>query len=216
MERAAIRAVPYLVAGLVAALPLLLVPVPADPLLLFTVHLSAVVALAVVVAVRLAPLADEDWFTDRGWSMLLSRLAAAIVVIVLVTGLGALVTLATSAALRYQPSLQFLQLLSVLDIAWAGAAIVIGARRLWGDRAGIAGGVLLGVFCVWSIWNYLNTVGFETDGGWLVRGDEIMRLVMPYDMAAAVVAVVLLVAGSRRAASVEPLRQATEQARPQS
>jgi hypothetical protein len=133
--------------------------------------------------------------------------------VVVVTGLIGLVTLATSAALRLEPSLQFLQLLSALDIAWAGAAVMIGAYRLWGRGAALVGGGVLGVFCVWSIWNYLHIVGFTDAGGWLVEGGQVMRLVLPFDMMAAGVAVTLLVVGSGRA---EPASQRTAQASDQS
>lgn len=198
-ERAIGIAFPYLVAGLVLAVPLLFIPAGEDPMAVFTVHLTIVVALAIWVAVKLGPVSDEIFFPGRSWSPARQRLASAVVIVVMVTGVAALITIATSAALRFQPSLQFLQLLSVLDIAWAGAAIVLGARWLWGDRGGIVGGIVLGLVCIWSIWNYLRIVGFTEDGGWLVNGGDITRLVLPYDMAAAVVAVALLIAGSRRA-----------------
>jgi hypothetical protein len=118
--------------------------------------------------------------------------------VVVVTGVVGLVTLASSAALRYQPSLQFLQLLSALDIAWVVAAVIIGIRLGWG-RAGLVAGGVVGAFCVWSIWNYLRVVGLAPDGGWELRGDELMRLVLPFDMAAAVVAIGLVGEGLRRA-----------------
>ena len=116
---------------------------------------------------------------------------------VIVTGVIGLVTLATSGSLRFQPSLQFLQLLSALDIAWAGAAIVFGVWRRWGRTAAIWGGVALGVACVASIWNYLRIVGLGGDGGWAVDGGELMRLVIPSDVMAATVAIVLLWVGMR-------------------
>ena len=206
MERAVLAAAPYLVVGLVLSLPLLLVPATIDRRSLFIAQLALLVLLGIVAAVRLAPLAGDDWFIDRGWSTFTRLFASGIAVVFLVTGVVGLVTLASTAALRYQPSLQFLQLLSALDIAWAGTAIVIGARRAWGRLASVIGGALLGVFCVWSIWNYLRVVGLGPDDGWIVVGRDLMRLVIPFDMAAAAVAVVVFVYGARRAA------QAIEQA----
>jgi hypothetical protein len=117
--------------------------------------------------------------------------------VVIVTGVVGLVTLATAAALPFQPSLQFLSLLSALDMAWAGAAIVFGARRRWGRRAALVGGTLLGAFCVGSIWNYLRVAGLGPAGEWQLVGAELTRLVLPFDMVAAVVAGVLLWTGMR-------------------
>ena len=65
-------------------------------------------------------------------------------------------------------------------------------------------------FCVWSIWNYLDAVGFGSDGEWIVSGSDLMTLVIPYDMAAAVVAVILFLLGVRKVA------HATAQDSPQS
>ena len=65
------------------------------------------------------------------------------------------------------------------------------------------------MFCVFSIWRYLDIVGFTATGGWKVSGADLMRYVIPFDMAAAVVAVLLLWRGAHAG-----LR--TEHARPQS
>ena len=67
-----------------------------------------------------------------------SILIAVPVAIVIVTGVTALVTLATTAALRFEPSLQFLQLLSALDIAWVVAGTTLAVRSLWGRLPAIA------------------------------------------------------------------------------
>lgn len=201
MEAAALAAAPWLLGGLAAALPLLLVPSSWDRLTVFVLQLGAVVTLGLGAALRLAPLAGADWFLGRRWSTFWRLTASGVSVVLLVTGVVGLVTLASSAALRYPPSLQFLQLLSALDIAWAGAALIVGSSRAWGRGAAAVAGGVLGVFCVWSIWNYLQTVGFAPDGGWAVDGGELMRLVIPFDMSAAVVAVVVFVLGTRGAAS---------------
>lgn len=140
---------------------------------------------------------DEGWFTWLGQTGRLVATGAAVVA--LTVGVVALVTLPTSAALRFDPSLQFLQLLSALDIAWAAGTTFIGVRWLAGARWGLSAASAVGVACVWSIWSYLNVVGFAPDGAWLVDGGALMRYVLPYDMAAAVVAVVTLILGARRA-----------------
>ncbi len=197
-DRSIADAVPYLAAGLLVALPLLFIPTFDDPVPLFLLQLSSLVALGLVVAVRLAPRFDDDWFVGMPWSPLVNRLSAATVLVVIPTGVVALVTLATSAALRFDPSLQFLQLLSSLDIAWSTAALVVGAWQLWGGRTAVAAGVAMGVVCVWSIANYLWTVGTGPNGSWIVDGGAMLRLVIPFDVMAAVIAVGVLVAAVRR------------------
>jgi len=61
-------------------------------------------------------------------------------------------SLATSAALRYDPSLQFLQLLSSLDIAWAATALALGARRRFGPR--VAAGAELKLDLAFAYWRW--------------------------------------------------------------
>ncbi|MCL1599593.1 MAG: hypothetical protein M3094_10435, partial [Actinomycetia bacterium] len=121
-----------------------------------------------------------------------------------------LVTLASSAALRFDPSTQFLQLLSALDIAWAGAALAIGVYRAASRSWAIAAAGVLGVVCVWSIWSYLFAVGFGANGSWIVSGSDLMRYVLPFDVAAATMAVVAFLFG------VRARLHATEQPSPQS
>ena len=197
IERALGTALRWTVVGALAGLPLLAITVEGQEAGWSTAHLAALVAFEVGLALTLAPIADADgWFPTL---MPVKRaLAGAASVVALVTGATALVTLATSAALRFDPSMQFLQLLSALDIAWVVAAAAIGARRLWGRAAGVAAAFAIAVFCVWSIWRYLDVVGVGPNGEWVVDGSELMRLVLPNDMVAAVVAIALLVAGTRR------------------
>ena len=142
-----------------------------------------------------APLLERNWLD---WPENRKRLAGGIALVVIVTGVVGLVTLASSAALRLQPSLQFLQLLSALDIAWAAGAVLIGGYRLWSRRTARVAGLTVGVSCVLSIWNYLRVVGFTADGGWLLDGGQLMRLVLPFDMLAAAIASGVLFAGARR------------------
>lgn len=200
LEAAVVAAFPYLLVPLLVSPLLLLVATDSSRFVVSNTHLSAVVALALVLAMVLAPRVREDWFQERRWAPHLRRLAGGAALVVVVTGVVALVTLASSAALRLQPSLQFLQLLSALDIAWATAAVVIGGHLLWSRAAAAVGGLVVAVACVFSIWNYLRVVGFTDDGGWLLDGGELMKLVIPFDMAAAAAAITVLVLGSRRAA----------------
>lgn len=176
---------------------LLAVPSPDVPQLLAytTVHLTALVAIGLLVTWDLARFLGDTWFTWLG--AVGRRIAAASATVALTVGVVALVTLPSSAALRFTPSLQFLQLLSALDIAWAAGATLIGVRWLLGSKAGVVAGVFVGVVCVWSIWKYLTGVGFASDGGWLVDGSALVRYVLPYDMAAAVVAILTLTIGAR-------------------
>ena len=173
-----------------------------------TVQLGVIVVTLVALTLRLAPRTDDRWFSGMA-SRGLQLFATAAAGTALVTGFTALVTLASSAALRLDPSLQFLQLLSALDIAWVVAATIIGVRWRWGHSIAIGAGVTMGVLCVWSIWRYLAEVGFGPDGQWVVSGEALRRLVLPFDTMAAIVAVGVVVAGIRH-------RQATTQPNPQS
>ena len=190
-------------AGAAVAVPVLFLPQPGDPLLTVTVHLSVVVLFGIALVFHLAPLVDEAWFSGLEIGEAGRRALTWIVVVVAVAGASGLGTLATSAAFRYDASLQFLQLLSALDITWAAAAIILGTRRRFGATIAVWAGLVLGVVCVWAIWRYLHIVGFSSDGGWIVDGAELMRLVLPYDMAAAAVAVVMFSLGVR-SAEAEP------------
>lgn len=193
--------VPFAVVGFVFK-----APAPDEGLLTYNlVHLLVLQLAALAVTVSLAPLLDGPWFssTKHSW------LASASSLVAIVTGFAALLTLATSAASHFDPSLQFLQLLSSLDIAWATAALYLGARALWGSKVALAVAFGLIVACVASIAAYLASVGFTSDGGWLVDGSEMMRLVIPADMVAAAVAVGVLLLANRN-------QDPTEQRKPQS
>jgi len=211
VERALARSLSWLGAGLVVSALLLALP-EADPdrlLLVVTFHLGAVVAFGLGVALDLARFSDGPWFVGMGGSWFRHRFGAVASIVALTTGVVALVTIASSAALAYQPSLQFLQLLSALDIAWATAGLMIGVRLMAGDRWALLAGLVLAVICIWSIWRYLDVVGFAADGGWLVSSPDLWRYVLPFDIAAAVMAIGAVVAGLR---STQP----TEQRSPQS
>jgi hypothetical protein len=208
MERAVLGTLPFLLIGLAVSVPLLFVQWSPPPFTVVIVHLAALVLLGLIAATRLMSLAGNDWFMGQSWSPFWRLAASGISVVLLVTGMVGLVTLASSAALRYPPSLQSLQLLSALDIAWAGAALVIGIYRAWRLPAAVAAGTLLAIICIWSIWRYLDVVGFGPTGEWIVDSGALARYVLPFDVIAAVMAVGALVFGTRR--------QAIEQASPQS
>ena len=208
MERAVLGTLPFLAIGLVASVPLILVRWSPPPFTVVIVHLAALVLLGLVAALRLTPLAGNDWFRGQSWTPFWRLAASGISVVFIVTGMVGLVTLASSAALRYPPSLQFLQLLSALDIAWAGAALVIGVYRAWRLPAATTAGTVLAIVCVWSIWRYLDVVGFGPEGEWILDSAALARYVLPFDVLAAVMAIGAFVFGTRR--------QAMEQASPQS
>jgi hypothetical protein len=198
IELALSRTLPWTILGAAASLPLLAVPQPQESqLLAYTiVHLSALVLFGLVLVWDLGRSIDKAWFA---WlEPTKSQLAAGASVVALTVGVVALVTLPTSAALRLAPSLQFLQLLSALDIAFAASATLIGVTWWKGRRAGAAAGLAVGAVCVWSIWKYLTVVGFATDGGWQVDSAALFTYVLPFDMAAATIAIATLIVGARR------------------
>ena len=166
------------------------------------IHLTIVQVASLLFTVEMKGLTDHPWFTHarRPWLASVASLVAAVV------GFAALLTLATSAAARYDVSLQFLQLLSSLDIAWVVAALYVGSRRLWNRRVAVIAGSALLVACVASIAIYLSVVGFTPSGGWLVDGGELMRIVLPSDTFAAVLSLTVLLMASRRDQPMEQAR----------
>lgn len=195
------RAVPWTLAAAAVSLPLLAVPQPQqnDLLTYAMVHLSALVLLGLAVASDLHRLTDDTWFP---WLGSFGRwLSAGASTVALTVGVVALATIPTSAALRLTPSLQYLQLLSALDIAFAASTTLIGVGWWLGRKAGAIAGIAVGAVCIWSIWRYLTVVGFSADGGWLVDADALLTHVLPYDVAAAVIAVTTLIGGARRRAN---------------
>lgn len=205
-EWALVTAFPVLVAGVVAALPLLGVPQGWSLMGRVVTHLVGVVALGWWLGVRLLTAIDGAWFAAWPWTARRRRLGGALALTAIVTLVVGLVTLATSAALRLQPSLQFLQLLSTLDIAWVVMTLMLGLRLLGRRRAAPWWGLVMATMCVASLANYLRVVGFAADGGWLLHGDELVRLVIPADTVAALIAVAVLAAGLR-----QPIEQASDQ-----
>jgi hypothetical protein len=210
IERALLRTVLWLAGALALSVPLLLVDTERNLLVIFILQLSVLVVFGLALVNALASFGTPQWFVEMGWNPFLRLIAGGIGLVVLVTGTVGLVTLASSAALGFDPSTQFLQLISALDIAWVGAAVTIGAYRAWGRTWAVLAGMMIGVICVWSIWAYLDRVGFGPNGEWIVSSPDLMRFVLPFDVVAAVVAVGTFLFGARRAA------QATEQPSPQS
>ena len=212
LETAVARAIPPLLVGLALAVPLLAVPAAWSRTTVFLVHLVVLVGFSLLLSLLLAPLVDGSWFAGTGWPPDTRRLAAGITVVVVVTGATGIVTVASAGALRFQPSLQFLQLLSALDIAWVVAAVVVGFHARRSRSVALLGGVVIGAVCVASIWNYLRIVGLGPDGGWLLRGDDLLRLVIPFDVMAALIAGSVLVLGLRHAdRSDQPIEQLSVQ-----
>jgi hypothetical protein len=161
-----------------------------------TIHLTAIVLIGSAAMVDLRRFVDQPMFAGIPGAGL-RRFTTAGSIVALVTGVVALITLASSAALR----------LSTLDIAWSVAALYYGIRWLRGETAGRVAGTILTIICIWSVWNYLRIVGFTANGGWLVDGEALLRWVLPFDTMAAVAAL-----GSLTWA----VRQPTEHLRPQS
>jgi len=210
IERALLRVVPFLIVGLMVSLPLLVVTPGDTPRGWFIVELAVVVVIGHLMTISMLGIGDEPWFAGARWSATVRSIASGVVLVVFITGTIGLITLAASAALRLHPSLQFLQLLSALDIAWAGAALTFGVYRAFSRGWAIAAGALLGAICVWSIWNYLANVGFGPSGSWIVSAGDLFRYVLPFDVMAAVAGVGMFLYGVRSQV------HATEQPRPQS
>lgn len=200
LERAVLKSLPWLLGGLLAAVPLLLVPGSSDLRWDLVVHLSLLVLFAFGLTWRMPEIDADDWFRSQDWSPTLRFFAAATSLVVIVTGVTALVTLATTAALRFQPSLQYLQLLSSLDIAWVVAGTTLAVRSLWGRVPAFAAGSMMSIVCVMSIVLYLVEVGLTNEGGWLVDGAAMLRLILPFDIAAALITVTLLLLAARHSA----------------
>jgi len=198
LEGAVYEAFPYLLDGLGVAALGLLVPISVRIGFRFGAQLILLVMLALFLADRVLPMADTPWFADRGLSPQRQFMATGLGVIIIVTGVVGLVTLASSAALRFQPSTQFLQLLSALDIAWAASTVMVALYWLRGRWAALVGGTVVAVLSIATVFRYLDAVRFSTPGRWRLDGGELWTYVIPYDMAIAVTAIGLFVFAARR------------------
>jgi hypothetical protein len=180
------------------------------------VHLIVLTSMIIALTARLYDTFSNAVFHHHG--PFGRRLGTDAALVALVTGATALVTLASSAALRYQPSLQLLQLLSAMDIAWTTSGFFIGVGRWRRSRAaGLGAGVFMGTMCVMSLGMYLARIGLGSDGGWTVEGPTLVRTVIPADVVAALLTVGALIAAARKAATGErSTNQPTLQRSPQS
>ncbi|MCP3975271.1 MAG: hypothetical protein GY720_12370 [bacterium] len=202
LETASALAFPFMVDALGISALGLLIPTSFSLGLRFGGHLVLLVAFGFFLAQRLLASTDAPWFRASPLRRDRRIMATGLGVIIIVTGVVGLVTLASSAALRFQPSTQFLQLLSALDIAWAMTAVMIAAYWLWGRRAALLGGLIVGVVCIISIARYLDAVGFTRRGKWRLDAESLWTYVLPFDMAVAVIAIGLFVYAARKRARV--------------
>jgi len=202
LESAALLTFPYLVDALGVSALGLLVPTSLSLGGRFIGQLILLVFLAVFVTSRLLALTTSPWFAGSRLRFEQRVLATGVATVILVTGVVGLATLASSAALRFQHSTQFLQLLSALDIAWAAATVMVAAYWLWGRVAALIGGAAVGVLCVATIARYLKEVGFTTRGGWRLRASDLWTYVLPFDTAVALIAIGLLFFAWRRKSAV--------------
>lgn len=200
LESASIEAFPFLVDALGISALGLLIPTSLSLGLRFGGQLVLLVLLGYFLTLRLLPSTDDSWF---GQTTLLRKrrvMATGLGMIIIVTGIVGLVTLASSAALRFQPSTQFLQLLSALDIAWATATVMLAVYWLWGRRPAIVAGAIVGIICIGSIARYLDAVGFTKRGRWRLDAEALWTYVLPFDMAVGAIAIGLFMLASRRRA----------------
>lgn len=195
VETVLARSLLWTMVGAAAAIPTLVVPQPADPLLTVVIQLSLVVVFAISLAFHLAPFVDEPWFAGFEVGRRARMALTWAVVVFAVTGAAGATMLATSAALRYDPSLQFLQLVAGSGMAGCAAAVVLGSRHRIGSRTALGGAVVVLIVGVGSLWRYLDAVGFTAAGGWIVDASKLARLVLPYDAAVVIAALVAFSAG---------------------
>ena len=199
IEVTLLRSLPWLFGGLLAALLALLgrKPLTAGPrIIVFTVHLSAMLGLVLVASLTLAPLTSAAWFQGSGLSEVSRQIASGVFATLLLTTGIAIVSIASSAALGYPPSLSYLQLLSAADAGMATAGVAIGLSWMAGPVVTSIGALLMAAVCVWSIWCYLDKVGFTDEGGWLVDRQALWRYVYPFDLAALALVIVALTMGA--------------------
>lgn len=201
LEDAAYEAFPYLLDGLGVAALGLLVPVSLRIGVRFGGQLILLVLLTIFVAARLLALTDTPWFANADLSPSRRLVATGLAFVVLITGVVGLVTMASSAALRFQPSTQFLQLLSALDIAWAAATVMVALYWLRGRWAALVGGALVGGVCIATIFRYLQVSGFTRAGRWRPDGGELWSRVIVYDVIVALIAIGLFAYAVRRRAN---------------
>lgn len=173
----------------------------------FLVHLAVLALWGFGLATKLVTtvMATGLWFSNL--SARRSRQATALGVLAFATFAMVLVALASSAALRYDPSTQFLQLISAADIAWVVTGLMIGLSFRTNRMPWLAAGLAMTVVCVWSIYRYVDVVGFGAEGQWLVDAGEMLRLVIPFDVMAAAITIGAILWGSADYAIEQPSAQ---------
>ena len=198
LETASAQAFPFLIDALGVSALGLLVPTSLSLGVRFGSHLVLLVLFGFFLAQRMLATTDALWFGATPLRKDRRVMATGLGVIIIVTGVVGLVTLASSAALRFQPSTQFLQLLSALDIAWAMATVMVALYWLWGRRVALVGGLTVGVVCVITIARYLDAVGFTRGGKWRLEAESLWTHVLPFDIAVAVIAIGLFFYAAKR------------------
>jgi len=202
LEGALTEAFPYLIDALGVSALGLLVPTSLSLGLRFGAQLVLLVLLGYLLAFKMLPFTDTIWFRGTRLKATQRVFGTGLAAIVAVTGVVGLVTLASSAALRLQPSTQFLQLLSALDIAWAVATVMVGLYWLRGRTAALVGGAIVGIACIATIARYLDSVGFTSKGRWRLDAAALWKYVLAYDIAVAVIAIAIFVFATRRRAQL--------------
>ena len=195
IETAALRTLLWATTGAAAAIPVLVLPQPDDPLFTAVVQLAIIAVYAVAMTLHLAALGDAPWFDGLAIGGRARRGLTWVMLVADVAGASAVTALATSAALRYQPSVQLLQLVSVIVVGVVVSASALGTRRRWGGAPALAMAAVLGAVLVWVMWRHLDTVGSTASGGWRVDGSVVRETVVPYVAGAVVVAGALFGAG---------------------
>jgi hypothetical protein len=199
VEVTLLRSLPWLAVGFAFALLVRFTRgrlMPALRITIFTVHLSAMLALVLTAALVLVPLTSSEWFQNSGLSEVGRLMASGAFLTLLLTAGIAAVSIASSAALAYRPSLSYLQLLAAADAGMATAGTTVGMAWAFGPAVAALGGASVAAVCVWSIWRYLDVVGFEANGGWKVDKPALWRYVYPYDIAALIVVVAAIAYGA--------------------
>lgn len=208
-ERALATAVVWTVPAVAVSALALLVPLSSSSASLLAAQLALVAAWNWLLALRLISdtRAHGIWFAGRNgrWA----ALATSVGIVALCAFAAMLVALASSAALRLDPSAQFLQLISAADIAWVVSGLMVGLSYRHGRPVWAPAGFALAVVCVWASYRYLAVVGLGPNGAWVVSGEDLLRLVIPFDVLAAVMAVAAIAYGVR---SVPSADQETAQA----
>ena len=202
LEGTLTEAFPYLIDALGVSALGLLVPTSLSLGVRFGAQLVLLVLFGYLLAFKLLPFTDTIWFGGTSLRATQRVIGTGLALIVTVTGVVGLVTLASSAALRLQPSTQFLQLLSALDIAWAASTVMVSLYWLRGRVAALVGGAIVGLACIATIARYLDAVGFTPKGRWRLDAAALWKYILPYDIAVAIIAIAAFIFAVKRRAQL--------------